>query len=77
MRTEESNSFPPVEEPVVAFISPLRNNKGLDQVVRAMERVVTAVPAARLVIAGSGEDELSRSVLVSTALVCSVSHDSP
>lgn len=47
----------PVEEPVVAFISPLRNNKGLDRVLLAFEKVVTAVPDARLVIAGTGEDE--------------------
>lgn len=47
----------PVEEPVVAFISPLRNNKGLDRVLLAFEKVVTAVPEARLVIAGTGEDE--------------------
>ncbi|MFN8195056.1 MAG: glycosyltransferase family 4 protein [Nocardioidaceae bacterium] len=47
----------PVEEPVVAFISPLRNNKGLDRVLLAFEKVKTAVPEARLVIAGTGEDE--------------------
>lgn len=47
----------PVEEPVVAFISPLRNNKGLDRVLLAFDRVLGAVPEARLVIAGTGEDE--------------------
>lgn len=47
----------PVEEPVVAFISPLRANKGLDRVLLAFRRVVQAVPEARLVIAGTGEDE--------------------
>jgi phosphatidyl-myo-inositol dimannoside synthase len=47
----------PVEEPVVAFISPLRHNKGLDQVLRAFDIVLRKVPEARLVIAGTGEDE--------------------
>ncbi|HEY3013966.1 MAG TPA: glycosyltransferase family 4 protein [Nocardioides sp.] len=47
----------PVEEPVVAFISPLRNNKGLDRVLLAFEQVKVKVPEARLVIAGTGEDE--------------------
>jgi len=47
----------PVEEPVVAFISPLRNNKGLDQVLRAFDLVLGKVPEALLVIAGTGEDE--------------------
>jgi len=47
----------PVEEPVVAFISPLRNNKGLDRVLLAFDQVKRSVPEARLVIAGSGEDE--------------------
>ena len=47
----------PVEEPVVAFISPLRNNKGLDRVLLAFDKVKRAVPDARLVIAGTGEDE--------------------
>lgn len=46
----------PVDEPVVAFISPLRNNKGLDRVLAAWPRVLQAVPDARLVIAGTGED---------------------
>jgi len=47
----------PVEEPTVAFISPLRNNKGLDRVLLAFEQVIRTVPEARLVIAGTGEDE--------------------
>lgn len=47
----------PVSEPVVAFISPLRNNKGLDRVLLAFEQVLRRVPEARLVIAGTGEDE--------------------
>ena len=47
----------PVEEPVVAFIAPLRNNKGLDHVLLAFDIVKREVPDARLVIAGTGEDE--------------------
>jgi len=47
----------PVEEPVVAFISPLRNNKGLDRVLQAFDQVRRTIPDARLVIAGTGEDE--------------------
>lgn len=47
----------PVADPVIAFISPLRHNKGLDRVLEAFDRVVREVPEARLVIAGTGEDE--------------------
>ena len=47
----------PVAEPVVGFISPLRSNKGLDRVLEAFDLVVREVPSARLVIAGTGEDE--------------------
>jgi phosphatidylinositol alpha-1,6-mannosyltransferase len=46
----------PVEEPVMAFISPLRSNKGLDRVLAALPLVLRKVPEARLVIAGDGED---------------------
>lgn len=47
----------PVEEPVLAFISPLRHNKGLDRVLEAFDLVRKEVPDARLVIAGTGDDE--------------------
>jgi glycosyltransferase involved in cell wall biosynthesis len=47
----------PVDEPVVAFISPLRNNKGLDRCLLAFDEVKRVVPEARFVIAGTGEDE--------------------
>jgi phosphatidyl-myo-inositol dimannoside synthase len=47
----------PVHEPVIGFISPLRASKGLDTVLAAYALVRRTVPEARLVIAGSGEDE--------------------
>jgi glycosyltransferase involved in cell wall biosynthesis len=47
----------PVQEPVIAFISPLRSNKGLDRVLEAFDLVARDVPRARLVIAGTGQDE--------------------
>jgi phosphatidylinositol alpha-1,6-mannosyltransferase len=47
----------PVGEPVIGFISPLRASKGLDTVLAAYGLVRRSVPEARLVIAGSGEDE--------------------
>jgi len=51
---------PPAErsdDPVLAFVSPLRPSKGLDRVLEALPLVRQRVPDVRLVIAGSGEDE--------------------
>jgi glycosyltransferase involved in cell wall biosynthesis len=47
----------PANEPVIGFISPLRASKGLDTVLAAFALLRRTVPGARLVIAGSGEDE--------------------
>lgn len=44
----------PASEPVVAFISPLAENKGIDRVLDAMRIVRRSVPEARLVVAGRG-----------------------
>lgn len=44
----------PSEEPVVAFVSPLAPNKGIDRVLEAMRIVQRTVPEASLVVAGSG-----------------------
>ena len=47
----------PTADPVLTFVSPLRPSKGLDRVLQALPLVRRRVPEARLVIAGSGEDE--------------------
>lgn len=44
----------PVQEPVVAFVSPLAPNKGIDRVMDAMRIVRRHQPDARLVVAGRG-----------------------
>ncbi|MDX1619827.1 MAG: glycosyltransferase [Nitriliruptorales bacterium] len=44
----------PPEEPTVVFASPLAENKGIDRVLAAFRGVRSAVPDARLVIAGGG-----------------------
>lgn len=44
----------PVEEPVVLFVSPLAENKGIDRVLDAFDLVRRQVPDARLVVAGRG-----------------------
>ncbi|GAB3115897.1 hypothetical protein GCM10027055_24570 [Janibacter alkaliphilus] len=41
-------------EPVIAFVSPLAENKGIDRVLEAMPLVRRRVPDARLVVAGRG-----------------------
>ncbi len=41
-------------EPVVAFVSPIAPNKGIDRVLDAFEHVRRRVPDARLVVAGRG-----------------------
>ena len=44
----------PTPEPVVAFCSPLAENKGIDRLLDAMRLVRREVPEARLVVAGRG-----------------------
>lgn len=44
----------PAGEPVIAFVSPLAENKGIDRVLEAMPLVRRRVPEARLVVAGRG-----------------------
>jgi len=44
----------PQADPVVAFVSPLVPNKGLDRVVEAFDLVRRRLPEARLVVAGRG-----------------------
>lgn len=44
----------PVSEPVVAFVSPLIRNKGIDRVLEAMRIVRRRIPDARLRVMGSG-----------------------
>ncbi|WP_231635195.1 glycosyltransferase family 4 protein [Luteipulveratus halotolerans] len=44
----------PTTEPVVAFISPLAPNKGIDRVLEAMRVVQRTIPEASLVVAGQG-----------------------
>ena len=44
----------PVTEPVVAFVSPLAANKGIDTVLEAMVLVRRSMPEARLVVMGAG-----------------------
>jgi phosphatidyl-myo-inositol dimannoside synthase len=44
----------PVAEPVVAFVSPVAANKGIDRVLDAFALVRQEVPAARLRVLGSG-----------------------
>lgn len=44
----------PVAEPVIAFVSPLAPNKGIDRVLAAMRLVREQMPEARLVVAGRG-----------------------
>jgi len=42
------------DQPVVAFISPLAPNKGIDRLLSAMALVRKSIPQARLVVAGTG-----------------------
>ncbi|MDE9365986.1 glycosyltransferase family 4 protein [Luteipulveratus sp. YIM 133132] len=44
----------PTQDPVVAFISPLAENKGIDRVLEAMQIVQRTIPEASLVVAGRG-----------------------
>jgi phosphatidylinositol alpha-1,6-mannosyltransferase len=44
----------PVAEPVVAFVSPVAANKGIDRVLAAFAQVREAVPGARLLVLGDG-----------------------
>ncbi|MCL3837375.1 glycosyltransferase family 4 protein [Aeromicrobium duanguangcaii] len=44
----------PVERPVVAFVSPLAENKGIDRILEAMALVRRQIPEAELVVAGRG-----------------------
>ncbi|AKU16779.1 glycosyltransferase family 4 protein [Luteipulveratus mongoliensis] len=44
----------PTSDPVVAFISPLAPNKGIDRVLEAMQIVQRTIPEASLVVAGRG-----------------------
>jgi phosphatidyl-myo-inositol dimannoside synthase len=44
----------PVAEPVVAFVSPLARNKGVDRVLDAMALVRDEIPEARLTVSGRG-----------------------
>jgi glycosyltransferase involved in cell wall biosynthesis len=44
----------PVDEPVLVYASPLAENKGLDRVLDAFDRVRRRVPDARLLVQGSG-----------------------
>lgn len=54
----DTDTFSPadrlVAEPIVAFVSPLAPNKGIDRVLAAMQLVREAVPEARLLVAGRG-----------------------
>jgi glycosyltransferase involved in cell wall biosynthesis len=47
----------PVAEPIVAFVSPLAANKGLDRVLDAFALVREKIPEARLRVLGSGPQE--------------------
>lgn len=44
----------PTEEPIIAFVSPLAANKGIDRVLEAMRLLRHSIPEARLVVAGKG-----------------------
>jgi phosphatidylinositol alpha-1,6-mannosyltransferase len=48
----------PVAEPIVAYVSPIALNKGIDRVVRAFALVRRRLPDARLLVLGRGPDEL-------------------
>jgi glycosyltransferase involved in cell wall biosynthesis len=48
----------PVDEPVLAYVSPVALNKGVDRVLAAFALVRRRLPAARLRVLGRGPDEL-------------------
>lgn len=48
----------PVADPIVAYVSPIALNKGIDRVLSAFRLVRRRLPAARLRVLGRGPDEL-------------------